>query len=424
MERDISFFTPVYIECRVGESLTWQADVVNFAEYMFGGAFDRSYFLEPENLTTTGKKVVFIKENGIYADIPCSWRCVQALAFTVLFPVGLFALAVKAYHHWDGFINRPYNPLPYQPSSLEPKIVTEYRPDFSVKPDDEGRLKPTYLVQYFKEVNGEYLYEEVHEIGWKSHTSAATPLDLITKEITPNRFFTLCEGEDFKDYKLHHAMSRMGMNAFTIAAYRGNIELLEALIETAPDLVDLENEQGLTPLMFACMHADQEIAVEMANLLIENGADVNLSTTVHYGRTYPETIGKDRIPVKSTPLYIATLHNNDMLVDLLLKNGATLDHNEETGEETLEEDEGTFDYKEETSKEIITIQEKYSIPNINPMLYNLTDEHVKYLFDLSSNVTWEKCMPLAAWKKENSVVPDDIIDLICQIYKRVTIFWR
>ncbi|MBA3239302.1 MAG: hypothetical protein H0T62_13290 [Parachlamydiaceae bacterium] len=166
------------------------------------------------------------------------------------------------------------------------------------------------------------------------------------------------------------------------------------------------------------MYEDIEIAVEMVELLIENGANVNLSTSS--GRRYYEKY----IHQYSTALHIATKFEKDVLVDYLLKNGAILDHQ-------LIEDESEPVHSDDEDEEALAqlaLLEKYSnypTPERDPSAYHLTEKEVKYLFSMSNNVTWEKCMPLVVYNKINSdiTVTNDVILLIVQIYKNMSLFW-
>ncbi|MBA3237361.1 MAG: ankyrin repeat domain-containing protein [Parachlamydiaceae bacterium] len=292
-----------------------------------------------------------------------------------------------------------------QPREVEPKIITDYRPAFSVLKDKQDRLVPTYLTTAMVNNSKEIQARDKKLNG--IFVKTPTPIDIIKTDTRPNKFFTLCE-KHFPNFQLHHASDRISdgiaMNAFTVAAYKGNIDLLKALIKAAPELIDLEDANGLTPLIWACCYQDQKIALEMADLLIENGANVNLSVVEHC------SFNQIAIFKYSTALYLASLTANDALIELLLKNGAKIEH-----------------WLHENKEYFKAISERYNgfpKPEVRPNLYRLNEVQVNSLISISNKVTWEKCMPLVVGHKNYEIVlPKDVVDLIIRIYKAVTPFW-
>ncbi|GAB1256555.1 hypothetical protein NBRC116494_10570 [Aurantivibrio plasticivorans] len=87
------------------------------------------------------------------------------------------------------------------------------------------------------------------------------------------------------------------------AAYKGDVEALEKLIEQGADL-DARNSEGATALHWAAFkgHADS------AELLIKSGANVNAVTTKG-----------------STPLRLATTHKQEQVVKILERYGGRID---------------------------------------------------------------------------------------------------
>ncbi|MBA3239259.1 MAG: ankyrin repeat domain-containing protein [Parachlamydiaceae bacterium] len=294
---------------------------------------------------------------------------------------------------------------------IKPEEITGYRPGFSVIKDEQDRFLPTRLITYTL-VGDEANYEEVtgrNQSALYRAREAPTPISMIQADTSPNNFFTLCE-KQFKNFKLHHACDKLATNAFTSSVAIGNVELLKALIESAPELVDLEDENGLTPLIWACLFVgDPIISLEMVKHLIENGADINLSTKNSYcnldlGPYFP------RIERSSSALHVATLWEDDALVELLLINNAKLGHR--------------IFLNQEEQKKMMDLYEGYPTPEMEPSFYNQSKEQVNNLFKISNKVTLEKCMPLIVGMKKNEIeLPKDVVDMIIRIYRAVTPFW-
>lgn len=88
--------------------------------------------------------------------------------------------------------------------------------------------------------------------------------------------------EDFKNminyptFELDYG-GRCGWNVFGTTAQKGSLELLKHLIGLRPDLVNLGNEFGWTPLFCVCSRSEEteDIILEKCKFLLEQGANPN-----------------------------------------------------------------------------------------------------------------------------------------------------
>ena len=64
------------------------------------------------------------------------------------------------------------------------------------------------------------------------------------------------------------------------AVKQGDLERVTAILDQAGDLIHLRDSTGATPLHYAAFHGQQQVA----ELLIDRGADIN-STDNHFGAT-------------------------------------------------------------------------------------------------------------------------------------------
>jgi uncharacterized protein len=138
------------------------------------------------------------------------------------------------------------------------------------------------------------------------------------------------------DASLLDASNETGQTAFLLAKYYGQEEtanfllslgpkldvfqscvagrtgaVLEA-IERDPSLLDAHSSDGWTPLHLAAFFG----RAELANALLDRGADVNARSTNN---------------MKNTPLHAAAAGGKTELVELLLKHGAAVDATQEGG---------------------------------------------------------------------------------------------
>ncbi|KAK7891806.1 hypothetical protein WMY93_023769 [Mugilogobius chulae] len=110
----------------------------------------------------------------------------------------------------------------------------------------------------------------------------------------------------------------------------GRTDLVKQAVNLlGPDGINSMSEQGMTPLMYACVRGDEA----MVQMLLDAGADINSevpSTVNKHPSVYPETR-------QGTPLTFAVLHGHAPVVQLLLDNGANVEGALQDGAENYTE---------------------------------------------------------------------------------------
>jgi ankyrin repeat protein len=124
------------------------------------------------------------------------------------------------------------------------------------------------------------------------------------------------------------------------ATWKGDLEKIKKLLDQNPELVNAQDESGLTPLHYAVNYG-YENQIQIINLLLEKGADVNIKTLD--GRTplhnAAEAANKNvvelliskgaKVNVKNdsdcTPFFYAVVRGHKEIINLLLANGAEID---------------------------------------------------------------------------------------------------
>lgn len=129
------------------------------------------------------------------------------------------------------------------------------------------------------------------------HPEAIKVTTTITKDTTPAQF-----DESFdktRNYRLHHR-DETGIHALAMAALQGNVCLVEHIVMLGGgELVNLGDQWGMTPLIYAALCADHEAGLAVSRKLINLGAEINLGTAQRKSED-------SEIPVGATPLYIAS----------------------------------------------------------------------------------------------------------------------
>lgn len=110
----------------------------------------------------------------------------------------------------------------------------------------------------------------------------------------------------------------------------GRTDLVKQAVNLlGPDGINSMSEQGMTPLMYACVRGDEA----MVQMLLDAGADINSevpSTVNKHPSVYPETR-------QGTPLTFAVLHGHAPVVQLLLDNQANMEGALQDGAENYTE---------------------------------------------------------------------------------------
>ncbi|XP_026218157.1 ankyrin repeat and BTB/POZ domain-containing protein BTBD11-A [Anabas testudineus] len=110
----------------------------------------------------------------------------------------------------------------------------------------------------------------------------------------------------------------------------GRTDLVKQAVNLlGPDGINSMSEQGMTPLMYACVRGDEA----MVQMLLDAGADINSevpSTVNKHPSVYPETR-------QGTPLTFGVLHGHVPVVQLLLDNRASVEGALQDGAENYTE---------------------------------------------------------------------------------------
>jgi len=111
---------------------------------------------------------------------------------------------------------------------------------------------------------------------------------------------------------LSSAVMLQAQDVFEVAR-KGDLQAMESLCGSTPDILNEANNEGYTPLMLAAYYGHEE----MADYLVKNGA--NLDGLSKFG----------------TPVMAASVKKNIEIVSLLLENGANPDIQDSYGKTAL-----------------------------------------------------------------------------------------
>lgn len=102
----------------------------------------------------------------------------------------------------------------------------------------------------------------------------------------------------------------------------GDIEKARLILDTDPTLINATDQEGTTPLHFACWKG----YIELARLFLERGASLSVENegNMHWG---------------GTPLHAAAHANNRAAAALLIEKGADVNHVSKNGRTPLQETE-------------------------------------------------------------------------------------
>jgi ankyrin repeat protein len=120
-------------------------------------------------------------------------------------------------------------------------------------------------------------------------------------------------------YKLDiNAQTKDGLTALNVAArnsYLEGVELILGYKNTKVD-VNIPDNDGVTPLHLAAETEEDQIAYQMAQLLLEAGANPNVKAKI---------INDDLDCTNLTPLHLAAIFGRTGLIELLVEHGADVD---------------------------------------------------------------------------------------------------
>ncbi|OBS82868.1 hypothetical protein A6R68_23144 [Neotoma lepida] len=99
----------------------------------------------------------------------------------------------------------------------------------------------------------------------------------------------------------------------------GRTDLVKQAVSLlGPDGINTMSEQGMTPLMYACVRGDEA----MVQMLLDAGADLNVELLLDAGAKVEGSVEHGEENYSETPLQLAAAVGNFELVSLLLERGA------------------------------------------------------------------------------------------------------
>jgi ankyrin repeat protein len=136
------------------------------------------------------------------------------------------------------------------------------------------------------------------------------------------------------------------------AVKNGHMNLVHSLLQSAPDLVNMANAEGETPLLNAARNGDDDNSLRIAMLLLRSGASVdqqdqNGLTALHCAvadgndrmvRLLLQSKADPRLATLEdslTPLHFAAIYNRPASARLLSQTGVSVDMPDDEGETPL-----------------------------------------------------------------------------------------
>ncbi|RWS14411.1 ankyrin repeat and BTB/POZ domain-containing protein 2-like protein [Dinothrombium tinctorium] len=135
-----------------------------------------------------------------------------------------------------------------------------------------------------------------------------------------------------KDYSKNDCSKKLKIDLAFKMLLCGRTDLVPCALSLLPQStgVNTMNEQGLTPLMLACIQGDEA----MVHILLNAGADVDLETLPSATKSCPCVCPEIQ---HWTPLTFATIHQHLPIVKLLLEKGANVEGGAKLNEERATE---------------------------------------------------------------------------------------
>ena len=146
------------------------------------------------------------------------------------------------------------------------KELVESGVDMNTK-NEEGMTALTLAIGYECIDIAKYLLEKGADVNVKNTYGYTTLMLAVNNRYIDIVKYLVEKGADV------NAKDIDGMTALTIAVKKDNIDIVKYLVEKGADVNAKENDEGMTPLMFA---VTKSASIDIVKFLVEKGADVNV----------------------------------------------------------------------------------------------------------------------------------------------------